>query len=73
MINEVPTGTEYVQVAGGGGGWGEPTGRDAQAVRREVRDGLVSLEAAHEVYGVVLDPVTFEVDERATEAARKER
>lgn len=35
-----------------GGGWGSPLDRDPEAVLQDVRDGLVSVKAAREVYGV---------------------
>ena len=38
--------------APGGGGWGDPRKRSRGAVLRDVRDGIVSPEAALEVYGV---------------------
>ncbi|WP_019998980.1 hydantoinase B/oxoprolinase family protein [Aureimonas ureilytica] len=38
----------------GGGGWGDPTARDPQAVARDVRLGFVSRETARDVYGVSL-------------------
>ncbi|MFQ5522749.1 MAG: hydantoinase B/oxoprolinase family protein [Acidimicrobiia bacterium] len=38
----------------GGGGYGDPTTRDPQAVARDVRLGLVSPEAAREHYAVVI-------------------
>jgi N-methylhydantoinase B len=40
---------------GGGGGWGDPLDRDPAAVLTDVRDGLVSREAALADYGVHLD------------------
>jgi N-methylhydantoinase B len=40
-------------------------------VREDVRQGYVSLEAAREKYGVVLDPETFEIDRAATERRRR--
>jgi N-methylhydantoinase B len=52
----------------GGGGYGDPKRRPVEKVRADVRDGLVSVEAARELYGVVVDPRTFEVD--AVETAR---
>jgi N-methylhydantoinase B len=55
----------------GGGGWGEPGRRDARAVERDVRNGVVSLEAARETYGVVIDPATGRVDPAGTEARRR--
>lgn len=38
----------------GGGGYGDPRARDAEAVLRDVRQGLVSREAARDAYGVVI-------------------
>jgi N-methylhydantoinase B len=38
----------------GGGGFGAPAQRDPERVARDVTDGLVSVERAREVYGVVL-------------------
>lgn len=35
----------------GGGGFGDPRKRDREAVREDVRNGFVSVEAAREVYG----------------------
>ena len=36
----------------GGGGWGDPAGRDPDAVRRDRAEGKVSAEAARAVYGL---------------------
>ena len=36
----------------GGGGMGDPRERDPELVRQDVLDGLVSLEQAHDAYGV---------------------
>ncbi|RAI02967.1 hydantoin utilization protein B [Acuticoccus sediminis] len=36
----------------GGGGWGDPSKRDPEAVRRDVRLGFVSAEVARDVYGM---------------------
>ena len=38
----------------GGGGWGDPKRRDPDRVLRDVRDGVVSREAAAEVYGMTV-------------------
>jgi N-methylhydantoinase B len=61
----------WVGVASGGGGYGDPTERDVEQVRRDARDGLISRRVAHDVFGVVLsegdDPV---VDQAATTAHR---
>ncbi len=54
----------------GGGGWGDPLERDAAMVLDDVLDGFVSLEAARESYGVVIDPDALQVDVAATDAQR---
>ena len=36
----------------GGGGYGDPRRRDPDLVRRDIADGIVSAEAAREIYGV---------------------
>ena len=57
--------------AGGGGGFGPPHERDPEHVANDVRQGYVSLAAAAESYGVVLDPQTLEVDPTATHQRRR--
>lgn len=51
LITGVPRGTIYHQQAGGGGGYGDPHRRDRAKLAEEVRDALISPEAAHTVYG----------------------
>ena len=47
---------EIVRImTGGGGGWGSPAERDPEAVRRDVREGYVSADAARRDYGVRLN------------------
>jgi N-methylhydantoinase B len=55
----------------GGGGWGDPFERDPEAVRQDVLYELVSVEAAHDVYGVVLFADFTGVDVEATSATRR--
>jgi len=50
----------------GGGGWGNPYERPVQDVLDDVLDDFVSVEAARDEYGVVIDPDTLAVDEIAT-------
>ena len=52
------------------GGYGNPMHRDPQRVATDVADGLISAQTAHDVYGVVLDPVTGTVDQAATARLR---
>ena len=57
----------------GGGGWGDPLLREPRAVAEDVRNELVSLEAARLEYGVALEPGTLRVDDAATRTLRAER
>jgi N-methylhydantoinase B len=55
---------------GGGGGWGDPLDRDPQRVRFDVVEEFISLQAARDDYGVVIDPTSMQVDETATRVLR---
>ena len=55
-----------------GGGYGSPLERALEDVQADARDGLVSLEQADAVYGVVLDPKTLRLDRRASEEKRRQ-
>jgi N-methylhydantoinase B/oxoprolinase/acetone carboxylase alpha subunit len=54
----------------GGGGWGDPLDRDPEMVLTDVRNELVSAQAAARDYGVVVDSNAWCVDARATGALR---
>jgi len=54
----------------GGGGYGDPLERDPERVLRDVRDEVVSLQTATDVYGVVLGADGRSVDAAATAARR---
>lgn len=69
----VPAATVITLEMPGGGGYGPPFARDPARVAADVREGYVTLERAREDYGVVLDPITFVVDEEATRALRDGR
>jgi len=58
----------------GGGGWGDPLDRDPELVRKDARNGIISVERARQIYGVVLDTDTelFDVDQTATRQLREE-
>ena len=71
VTTRVPTGHLMVTETPGGGGWGDPTLRDPEAVRRDVIEGLVSLERAREVYAVALDSKTHAVDDEETRRLRQ--
>lgn len=65
----VPAGDRLIMEMPGGGGYGDPLRRDPERVRDDVRNGLVSAEAARRDYGVVLGP-DGAVDGEATRQAR---
>lgn len=67
----LPAGMTVVLETAGGGGFGDPRARAPEAVRRDVKNGLVSRQAALTDYGVVLDE-DCEVDREATRAKRRE-
>jgi N-methylhydantoinase B len=71
LIKGVPKGTVYHQTAGGGGGFGDPKHRSAELVTEEVRNGVISIQVAKDVYGVVVDEQTLKLDEAATESHRR--
>ena len=54
----------------GAGGWGDPFQRDPTAVERDVQDDKVSIAKAEELYGVVIDSETLELDRQATQELR---
>ncbi len=56
----------------GGGGYGPPHRRSAQAVLRDVREGKVSPQRAQSVYGVAVNTASWKVDEAATDRLRRE-
>jgi N-methylhydantoinase B len=70
VIQNIKAGDTFICKSGGGAGVGKAEEREPEAVRRDVKNELVSLKAAREVYKVVLNPETFEIDQAATEKAR---
>jgi N-methylhydantoinase B len=71
----VPAGAPILMRLPGGGGYGDPVERDPDAVADDVRQGLVSEDAARTVYGVVgrIEDGTWAVDTSATEDERGAR
>jgi N-methylhydantoinase B len=66
----VKTGDVLVKHSSGGGGVGNPAERDPVLVREDVENELVAITTAKEVYRVVINPDTLQVDEKATKALR---
>jgi len=55
---------------GGGGGFGLAIERDPEAVRADVRNEVLTIEQAREVYLVVIDPETLDLMREATAGLR---
>jgi len=70
LVAQLKAGDAFRISSGGGGGYGSPFERPVEDVREDVRQGYVSVKAAAERYGVVIDPETFVVDPAATERLR---
>ena len=70
LIPDIPKGSIVRQLAGGGGGYGDPKHRPLAQVIEEVRNGVISVRNARDEYGVVLDPETYQVDLVQTERLR---
>ncbi len=65
----LPAGTIVETMTGGGGGNGDPLARPFEEVQRDVRRGLVSVDAAWKAYGVKIGSDML-VDEAASEPRR---
>jgi N-methylhydantoinase B len=70
LVAHLKEGDAFRIQSGGGGGYGSPLERPAEDVAEDVRQGYVGIDEARELYGVVLDPVTFAVDAAATARLR---
>lgn len=69
-LTQLKPGDVVTMDAAGGGGYGPAHEREPERVREDVENGYVSIEAARERYGVVIDPGTLALDLPATEALR---
>ena len=65
-------GDAYLMQSGGGGGFGDPLERDAAQVALDVREGYVSVEAARDDYGVIVND-DGHLDDAATARLRLQR
>ena len=59
-----------ISYSGGGGGVGDPLDREVEKVRLDTLNEYISPKEAKDVYGVVMDPKTFAVDDKATKVLR---
>jgi N-methylhydantoinase B len=69
-MTDVKEGDVLIKHSSGGGGVGDPAERDPEMVREDVENELVSVNAARDVYKVVIDPITLEIDYEATQELR---
>jgi N-methylhydantoinase B len=69
-LYSIQPGDVLTKITGGGAGVGDALERAPEKVREDVLNGFVSYRRAKEVYKVVIDPVTSEVDLKATKRLR---
>jgi N-methylhydantoinase B len=67
---QVRTGDVVVKLSGGGGGVGNPTEREPEKVLWDVRNSVVSVAVAREVYRVAIEPQTMTINWEETRALR---
>jgi len=70
-LSQFGPGDRVTMDAAGGGGFGDPFQRSPELVEADVIDGYVSVDRARKEYGVVIDPASLQVDEKATETLRE--
>lgn len=71
VIETIQPGERAANMNPGGGGFGNPFERPVERVVWDVKNGLVSIEAAQSEYGVVIsDPQSLQVDFEATDKLR---
>src|SRR5690606_21748521 len=73
IVRGIARGAVFRQHAGGGGGYGDPRERPVDLVLADVIDGVLSVDAARDQYGVVIDAATLALDEAAARRHREAR
>jgi N-methylhydantoinase B len=73
MHLDVRPGDRIYHVVSGSGGHGNPWEREPEKVLADVKDDKLTLAAAREQYGVVIDPQGFTIDREKTTALRQKR
>jgi len=64
-------GDTFTSYPSGGGGWGNPLERDAELVRMDAKNEIISLKSAYKDYGVVLEEKNYKIDCKETTKFRK--
>jgi N-methylhydantoinase B len=72
ITRSVRKGDVIRHVTAGGGGFGDPLGREPAHVLDDVLNGKHTAEHVRRAYGVVIDPASRAVDEAATRDLRRE-
>jgi len=67
------TGDSIEILATGGGGWGDPLLREPERVMEDFLDEYITLDEAHQSYGVIIEPKSLAIDRDATERERARR
>jgi N-methylhydantoinase B len=70
LVAQLRPGDAFKVRSGGGGGYGSPLERPIAQVVDDVRQGYVTVTAAAELYGVIIDPQTFAADQASTDKLR---
>jgi len=70
---EIKAGDKVTLYSGGGGGYGNPIDRNAEAVLKDVINGHVSVNNAEKDYGVVIDRDKMKVDLSKTKKLRNKK
>jgi N-methylhydantoinase B len=69
-MQDLEHGDVVIKLSSGGAGIGDPAERDPEAVREDVVNEFITIEAAERIYGVAIDPETLAVDSEATARLR---
>ncbi len=70
IVRNIPKGTIFKEIAGGGGGYGNPFNRPVENVMDDYKNGMISLVQTREMYGVIINPKTDRIDEIETNKKR---
>ncbi|MDP2719613.1 MAG: hydantoinase B/oxoprolinase family protein [Dehalococcoidia bacterium] len=70
LITEIGPRDVLFRQTAGGGGYGDPLERDPEMVQDDVLNGAVSIKAAKQLFGVVIDGKTLKVKAKATDNQR---
>jgi N-methylhydantoinase B len=73
MHLEVKAGDRIYHVISASGGHGDPWERKPEKVLVDVQDEKLTVPAAREQYGVVIDPLELAIDWEKTAALRRQR